>query len=117
MRPNGQALESSPLSPWASTATARPARDLWRPLHVKPAHLLLLLLAATCTAIALLPGGGTNAHASCGAAALMAEFACADGQVPDSHPGRTCVSDSSLYGTTFWRCANRESPLLRLRSR
>ena len=103
MRPNAQALER-PLPKRAATARARAAHPPRR-IHVEPFHLLLVLLAAAITAVVALPGLGTGAHASCGAAAVMTEFACVDGQVPQNHPGRTCVIDSSVYGTNLWRCA------------
>ena len=104
MRPNAQALER-PLPKRAATARARAAHAPRRRLHVEPFHVLLAILAAAITAVVALPGLGTGAHASCGAAAVMTEFACVDGQVPQNHPGRTCVIDSSVYGTNLWRCA------------
>ena len=104
MRPNVQALER-PLPKRAARARARAAHDPRRRLHVEPFHLLLVLLAAAVTAVVALPGLGTGPKASCGAAAAMTEFACVDGQLPQNHPGRTCVIDRSVYGTNLWRCA------------
>ena len=105
MRAHVQALESSLAQPRASTAGARTAHDRRRRREVKPLHLVLFLLAAAVTAVVALPGLETGAHATCGTAAVMTEFACADGQLPQSLPGRTCVVSSSVYGTTLWRCA------------
>jgi len=103
MGPNVHAHDSSLLKPRASTR-ARVVHDRRAGVRVKRSHLLLMLLAATFTALVALPGWGTGAHASCGAAALMTEFACADGQLPQNHPGRTCVIHSSVYATNLWRC-------------
>ena len=105
MRPNVHAHDSYLLKPRAATARARLAHDRRGRTRVKRSHLLVVLLAATFTALVALPGWGTGAQASCGAAALMTEFACVDGQVPQSHPGRTCVIHSSVYATNLWRCA------------
>lgn len=105
MRPNVHVHESSLLKPLAVTVRARVVHDSRRRIRVRRSHLLLTVLAATFIALVALPGWGTGAQASCGGTALMTEFACVDGQFPQSHPGRECVIDSSVYGTNYWRCA------------
>lgn len=105
MGPNVHAHDSSLLKPRAATARAQVVHDRRRRIRVKRSHLVLMLLAATFTALVALPGWGTGAQASCGATALITEFACVDGQLPQNHPGRTCVVYSSVYATNLWRCA------------